>query len=269
VNRPEVHNFLLSFFSSLAADSGGTDIKPFLDLVLSLKSDLPLSIPLLRDLAGTNFSQGGLLWGRIDRLYLRLCRAQAELGRLDLKKAGAVQTAEKPVNLEDIVFNSIDFSRYRKINEKEFHSFYIEGLGDFDEAFYKKNYGLAGAEIRSLILDSYKKTEGTHKLQRENSLVLSVMRGLEISLDSSPLFFAGEILAELQSLSDFARGNKNQPKGEGMEKLYPLLVRNLDNVLITHSDGMTTKLFITEEGDLAGTFRPGNKPWTRVLIPGR
>jgi hypothetical protein len=86
------------------------------------------------------------------------------------------------------------------------------------------------------------------------------MRTLETSLDTQPLFSLEEITEELNRIPANYGGRENQ------EKIFSLLAASLDGVLFTHDDGMTTKLFITDKGELAGTFRPADKPWTRVLI---
>ena len=102
------------------------------------------------------------------------------------------------------------------------------------------------------------------------------MRTLETSLQTVPLFSAGEITGELEKLLDFLDGAKEKDRNSrehpgkakllpGMELLYILALLALDNVIITHEDGMTTKLFVSPAGDLSGTFRPGGKPWTLVL----
>jgi hypothetical protein len=92
------------------------------------------------------------------------------------------------------------------------------------------------------------------------------MRTLETSLESLPLFTRGEIQAELARLLGFVSDGKIRGYKD-TEPLYPLLVRTLDNVIIRHGDGMSTRLFISPKGELSGTFRPGDKPWTLVLIP--
>ena len=242
-----------------------TTLKPFLDLVSSLKKSLSLSIPLLRNFAAfctddtkTINSTEGILNKRIDRRYLRLCRIQDNLGGLDFKKASA------GASIEDFVFSQIDFSRYREIKEKTFKLLFREGLEDFDDAFYKKIFGHEKKEIQSVISLNYKEANGFYRLQRENPLILSVMQNLETSLESLPLFTAGEIRGELKELLDFIG---KSGKIQNTELLYPLLVYCLNGALITHDDGMTTKLFISPQGDLAGTFRPKDKPWTRTLIP--
>ena len=274
MNRLEVTRFLKSFFAGLkntAPGSKGTELKPFLDLVLSFRRGLPLSIPLLLDIAnltvpGTN-REAGLLKRRIDRRYRRLCRVQEELGRLDLKKAAPAVSGG--IALEDYVFSRIDFTRYRKIGEKEFESLFTEGPLDFGEAFFKKNFGLGMGEVQSLIEGSYKKADGVYSIQRETPLILSLMRTLETSLETSPLFTAQETEGELKKLLAFVGAETPMTKGEllpGMDLLYPLLVSCLDKVSIPHEDGMTTRLFISPPGDLSGTFLPEGKPWTLVLI---
>ena len=292
LNRIEVAQFLISFFSGIKAQQrlpqappAGTAIKPFLKLVLSLKRSLPVSIPLLTDLAalasaGSSGEAGiasssGVLGKRIERRYIRLCRIQEELGRLTRKKtasgdtgSSAGKTGSEGKVWEDYVFSQIDFSRYRKMEEKEFDALFPEGLHDFDETFFKKNFNRGSKEIQSVIEGSYKKTGGQYMLQRETPLVLSVMRTLETSLETSPLFTATEVGSELKNIFAFLDGSAEKNElPPGAELLYPLLVLSLDNIHIRHDDGMTTKLFIAEKGDLSGTFRPGDKPWTLVLIP--
>ena len=280
--RFEVKSFLQSFFDELidSKTAANVNVQPFLNLVFSLKKDSALSTPLLRELAvivkdreidlQKKDSAAGILIHRVDRYYYRLCRMQEELGRLDFKKAAPGASPE------DYVFSQINFSRYREVHEKDFEGFFLEGISDFDEAFFKENFSLAAEDVKLLIQRSYKKTDGQYNILRENSLILSVMRSLETSLESRPLLGAAEIDLELKNLLDFVNGaNRSLEKeqrspGAGFlysERLYSLLVLSLDNINITHDDGAKTTLFISDEGKLCGTFRPGNKPWTRVLIP--
>jgi hypothetical protein len=235
----------------------------FRNYILSLKRELGFSIPLLLELAARMEGSEGALKSRIDRRYLRLCRMSNELGQLDFKKA-AFGASPGVTTLEDYVFSLIDFSRYQEINEKKFDKLFFEGIKDFSDAFFKKNFGLDRLEIESVMERSYKKTNGFYKLQHESPLILSIMRTLEISPESSSLFFTKEIEEELNILLGFIGKNARLPN---TGQLYPFLVSSLDNVIITHEDGMTTKLFLTPQGDLAGTFRPNNKPWTLTLIP--
>ena len=282
LNRIEGTRFLGSFFTVLGKT--GTSIrkidpKPVFNFVVSLKRDLPLSVPILRELSalGTGRAsekEAAIIKRRLERVYLRMRRIQEELVHLDLKKAAA------GVSPEDFIFSRIDFSRYREIEASYFEALFLDGQDDFDETFLKKAFGLERKELKSIISEGYRKTEGFYKILKENPVILSVMRCLETSLENSPLFSAKEIEDELNNLMFFLEYSAGSRQGRGspqdgrnrlmpgMEKLYPLLVFSLDGVCITHGDGMETTLFITGQGELSGTFRPANKPWTRVLIPG-
>jgi hypothetical protein len=184
----------------------------------------------------------GLFRRRLDRRYARLCFIQEELGTLDFKKA------EGKSSFEDFVFSQTDFSRYREIPNAGFVFFTAEGLGDFEDSFFPKYFGIPRAGTLALIEGSYRKEGAVYRLVRENPLILSVMRTLQTSLELGPLIRPEEV--------------PEVPRG-----LFRDLVYKLDNRIITHEDGATTKLFISPSGDLSGTFRPGNKPWTLVLIP--
>ena len=239
-------------------------LKPFLDYVLSINESKGFyaSIPILRELTGmaVNAAQAetGPVKKRINRLYYRLCRLQEELGQLDLKKAKP--NVSLGLALEDFIFSNIDFYRYKEINENYYTKLFAEGLADFADGFLRENFNRSREEIKTLIETSYKKTEGVYKIENETPLILSVMRTLETSLETLPPFSFEEIIEELNRIPAKYGGRENQ------EKIYSLLVSSLDGVFITHDDGMATKLFITDSGELAGTFRPADKPWTRVLI---
>ena len=265
MNRLEISKFLESFFPALPLP--GEEIKPpqmealkaFLDIISSLKKTLPLSIPLLRDIAalnkdGSNFQ--GQICERINRRYLRLCRIQEELGRLDLKKAPPGTRAE------DYIFSQIDFSRYRKIDEKTFLSFFLEGLEDFTDVFFKNNFGSDKEKVKTTMEQSFLLQDGVYILKRDNPIILSIMRTLETSPESRQLFSAEEINEEINKLLEFMGGGKFTKQ----KLLYPLLVNSLDNKIICHEDGMKTKLSVSSNGNLSATFRPGDKPWTMVLI---
>jgi len=240
-------------------------LKPLFDLALAQ----PPSIPILRELAllstGTAPAEldAGPLKKGIHRRYLRLCRLQIELGRLDLKKA------TPGISFEDFIFSKINFFRYREIEEKYFITLFIEGLKDFDEVFYRRKLNIGKKEVQTLIDMNYKKTEGFYKIQRENPMVLSIMRTLETSLDDLPLFAPNEISGELTKLTRLASKSFSSFPAEIQNPytLFPLLVLSLDNTVIAHEDGMETKLVVSAEGNLEGLFRPDDKPWTRVLIP--
>ena len=203
---------------------------------------------------------------KIERRYFRLCRVQNDLGRLDFKKAAPGKNTGSAFgfSLEDFVFSQTDFSPYREIEEKHFEDFFLEGLSDFDDSFFTKNFSLDRGEVKSVIETSYKKNEVLYKIQRENSLILSIMRTLDTSLEETALFTPEEIQAEIEKLQDFAGENIILPE---IKTFFPLFVSSLANISVRHNDGMTTKLFVCGEGNLKGTFHPAGKPWTRVLIP--
>lgn len=201
----------------------------------------------------------------MERIYTRLCRLQEELGQLDLKKArlGATLSIDGYKTLEDFAFSSIDFSRYRSIPEKDFDKLFPEGLTDFDDSFFRENFRLGRGTIQTIIEKSYKKEDGTYQLKQESPLVLSLMRSLETSTKTVPLFTVADVAAELQKMPTA----QVPTAGIDAKQLYPLLVRSLDNMAFTHEDGTATRLFISAQGDLSGTFQPGGKPWTQALVP--
>ena len=275
LERIEIARFLKLFFAELekagrkTRPSDRVMLKPFQDLIVSLNRNIPL--PLLHDLAvlgthgnaaaaGVTGNTAGIITRRINRCHYRLCRIQDELEQLDLKKAAPAISSGTAV--EDYIFSQINFYRYREMDGEDFELLFPEGLADYDETFFKKNFGPGGKEIQTMIEKNYKKINGQYKLQQEHPLILSIMRTLETSLENLPLFTAREIGAELENLLQYTGTGGIQ----GAKLLYPLLVYSLDNTQITHKDGMATKLFISPQGDLSGTFRPRNKPWTRVLI---
>jgi hypothetical protein len=184
----------------------------------------------------------GLFRRRLDRRYARLCFIQEELGGLDFKQAKAGGS------FEDFVLNQTDFSRYREIPGSGFGFFTGEGLGDFEENFFPERFGISRCETLSLIERSYRKERAVYRLVRENPLILSVMRTLQTSLELGPLIRPEEV-------PGISPG------------LFRSLIYKLDNTTVTHEDGAATRLFIGPAGDLSGTFRPGNKPWTLILIP--
>jgi hypothetical protein len=236
-------------------------LRPFFDSILSLSGDLETRRDsLLRELAllAADAAEGetGPLRRRIRRRYARLCHVSGELSRLDFKKA------DSGVSPEDFIFSRIDFSKYREISEEDFETFFLGGFEDFDDTVFKKNFRAGRKGIQSLIEGSYKKKGGIYTLERANPLILSVMRTLDVCLEDLPLFTADEICDELKNIPGRSGGGRI-PEAE---TLFPLLVSILDGVSIPHEDGMKTRLFISVRGDLSGTFRPGNKPWTRVLI---
>jgi len=240
-------------------------LKPFLDYVLSIDENNPLyaSIPILRELTdmavNAERAETGPVKKRIHRQYYRLCRLQEELEHLDLKKAKS--SVSMGFTVEDFIFSHIDFSRYKEINENYFGKLFAEGLEDFPDAYLWINFRRHKEEIKDLIEKNYKKTEGVYRAKKESPLLLSVMRTLETSLDTVPPFSMDEVMEEQSRITTKYGGSGNK------KKIFWLLVSSLDGVVITHNDGMTTKLFVKDSGELAGTFRPADKPWTLILVP--
>ncbi|MCL2007444.1 MAG: hypothetical protein FWG77_05105 [Treponema sp.] len=230
-------------------------LTPVFDHVLSPEIKAISSFPILQEFAalsvGSKNTGQSIIINRIKRRYLRLCRVQEELSRLDFKNAKA------GVSPEDYVFSKIDFSRYREIHKGAYESLFLESLSDFSDTFLIENFGSGRDELRNLIENSYKKAESICVLIEEKPLIISLMRTLETSLDDMPLFSDEEIANEVKSLP---------PILQQIESIYILLVFCLDGLSITHKDGMITELFVSVDGNLSATFRPGGKPWTRVLI---
>jgi len=249
----------------------------FENIIAYGKSARP-SLPFLLDIADVAagnrraLSSPGPLKRRLERLYIRLCRLQEELSRLDLKRArlGAALSIDGYKTLEDFAFSSIDFTRYHAIVEKDFDKLFPEGLTDFDDSFFRKNFGLGRSALRIIIEKSYEKKDGAYRLRQESPLILSLMRALETSTAIVPLFTVTDIGTELQTLQaqmpppPHAAAHTSAPDAK---RLYSLLVHSLDNTAFIHDNGTETKLFISPQGDLSGTFQPGGKPWTQVLIP--
>ena len=148
------------------------------------------------------------------------------------------------------------------MDENDFDTLFPEGLSDYSEEMLTRNFSMKKQEIQNLIESSYKKEDGKYLMERENPVILSIMRALDISLEDMPLFTPEEILAEL---------NRNPASNAkpAIDTIFPLLVASLDSVFISHDDGMVTNLHLTEKGDLKGIFHPAGKPWTRILIPGK
>jgi hypothetical protein len=232
---------------------------PYLTLLLNLPGiacDAGPAIPLLRDLVSP--PGDGLIRQRLERRYMRLCRVQGDLGRLDFSKAKAGSS------FDDFIFSQTDFLKYQKIDEEKF-SFYSEGPEDYDDAFFIKNFKFNRKTAKEIITKCYKKENNTFTLNKANPVILSIMRTLETSLETLPLFTETEILNELKILYEFLEAG-SFPSGNAAG-FFRFLVQRLDKCSIIHKDGMETKLSVSIQGALKGTFRPGGKPWTLVLVP--
>jgi hypothetical protein len=220
------------------------------------------AIPLLRDLASLPALAGGLadslIKQRLERRYMRLCRVQGDLGRLDFSKA---KTGSSFI---DFVFSQTDFLKYQNIDEENF-PFYTEAPEDYNDDFFIKNFKINRKTAKESIIKSYKKENNTFTLTKANPVILAIMRTLETSLEMLPLFTEIEIVNELKTLYKFLEAGPFP--GGNAAGFFRFLVQRLDQCSIIHKDGMETKLSVSPEGALKGTFRPGGKPWTLVLIP--
>jgi hypothetical protein len=212
--------------------------------------------PLLVNL--TEMTKEGIIRDRLERRYRRLCAVSEELERLDFKKA-------KPgASFDDFVFESADFAFYQRIDEESFHLFYEAGLEDFSRPFFKNNFGIDRPGAGELLKNNFEKSGGFYHYQGKNllvqSLLLSILRTLRVSLEWVPLVGMEELTEELKRASlPGIPGNYPQ--------IFRFLILNLDHTTAPQRDGSVTTLFISPEGDLRGAFRPGNKPWTLTLIP--
>jgi hypothetical protein len=210
----------------------------------------------------------GLLGERLSRRYRRICFVQEELGKLDFSKA---QTGEV---LETFVFNHIDFSYYKIIEENVFSPLFIDGPEDFGEPFFEKTFRLNRGAVKKIIAGHYQKIGGLYYLRQENPLILSIMRSLHTSLDFLPLFSLEEIRGECAGLARIleARGLRGPGTFPALERkvptLFPCLIRALDGLSVAHEDGQKTGLSCAVWGEdlvLRGIFRPQGKPYTISL----
>ena len=230
-------------------------------------------LPLLWDAAALARREEprGPLRDRLERRRLRLLAVQGELGKLDFNK-------RRPgAPFADFVFEQTDFKAYEDIPGDRFCAFFEEGLEDFGDSFFVKNFGRSREETRNLIRRSYQPKEGRFCLRQDSPAagnpltrfpLLSLMRGLHTSLELAPLFTPEEFLKEALDFVNFSGGG-NPVFADLVRNLKPLfkaLVRRLDHTVFTQRDGTLTELFITPRGDLAGIFHPSGKAWTFTLI---
>jgi hypothetical protein len=198
-----------------------------------------------------------LIRRRIESRYRRIRFVHQELAKINATlRPGAVYGG----SFEDLVFSTIDFSVYRKIDAEEFSLLFDEGLTDFGETFYQKAFKTDRENIRKTIFRFYLKAGPFYVCRKTNPLILSIMRSLHTSLEFAPLLAA----------DDFA-GDSSSQAGQ-----YRAIIAALDGVVIRHDDGMETRLFTrnpktdakTEEKAAAlwGTFHPLGKAHTIPLL---
>ena len=193
---------------------------------------------------------------RLESRYRRILFVHKELAKIDraAKQAVSENAGNRTVpggSFEDFVFNRIDFSVYKKIDVDEFHLLFDEGLTDYPDAFYQKNFAMDCDDVRRIIMGAYIKAGPVCLCKTPGLLLLSIMRTLHTSLDFAPLLLAGET--------------------NGPAQLWRV-VELLDGQVIRHQDGMETKLFVSPEKSaaqspiLCGTFYPLNKACTMRLL---
>jgi hypothetical protein len=167
---------------------------------------------------------------------------------------GSLSGAAYDGSFEDLVFSTIDFSVYRKIDAETFSLLFDEGLEDFGESFYQKAFKTNRENIRETIFRFYLKVGPFYVCRKTNPLILSIMRSLHTSLEFAPLL----------APDDLAGDSAGQ---------YQAIITALDGVVIRHDDGMETRLFIRnpetkaeEKTALWGTFHPLGKAHTIPLL---
>ena len=218
---------------------------------------------------------------RIESRYRRLCFVHEELERLNalaklepaaqqetrthLKRqedscvdinvqqppAEARDSALANRSFEDFVFSRINFSVYRKIDTADFNLLFRDGLYDYEDSFYLKFFSMNREEVQKTIKESYVKAGPVYLCKKSGPLLLSIMRTVHTTLDFAPLLGVNEI------------ADREQIKA---------VAAILDGLIVSHDDGMETKLFIPHTAGsntalLCGTFYPLGKACTITLIP--
>ncbi|MDR3122490.1 MAG: hypothetical protein LBU16_01765 [Treponema sp.] len=228
-------------------------------------------MPVLSDIAALGNGAGpsrGIIRKRLDRRYARICVVYRELSKLDFTQA------RPGTGLEDMVFAQTDFNAYGKISQEDFNLFFVEGLDDFEDSFYKYNLMLDRAAVQRAISRWYTRAGDYYLYTGKNPLLLGIMRSLHTALDFAPLIRSGETLEETAVLIRFLQ-SKSALEEDALAALtqnplafFSALLRSLDKATVTHPDGMAATLFIQEGSDppvLYGTFRPEHRAHTIPL----
>jgi hypothetical protein len=249
-------------------------INKILKNLRSLPGEIVSKMPILAEIAGSFGNPEGSLQRRLDRRYARVCVVHSELNKLNFKNI-------KPgTGFDDFVFQQTDFDIYKQISAENFKLFYIEGLDDYSESFYKKNFIMGKENLKALIKRSYQQEGDSYfckTLNGEiNPLLLGIVRTLHTSLDFTPFVGREEMQVECAALIDFLQSCSAIDEGTaaslstGFPAIFDDLIRALDGVAVTHSDTMVTTLSVKAENNkpgLYGTFRPQNKAFTLPLVP--
>jgi hypothetical protein len=235
-------------------------------------------MPILTEIAdisiGKTAGPAGSLWKRLDRRYARVCVVHSELNKLNFRNA-------KPgTGFDDFIFQQTDFDFYKQISAENFVLFYIEGLDDYDESFYKKNFMMDREKLKALIGRSYSPAGDSYVCKtlngEVNPLLLGIVRTLHTSLEFLPLIGKEELHEETAVLIRFLQSRSAIDEetaanlSAGFPALFGGLLRALDGAVVTHLDTMKTTLSVKVENGkpaLYGTFRPGNKAFTIPLVP--
>jgi hypothetical protein len=257
---------------------GDLPVTSFLRILLDLPAEAVGETPVLRDIAelhadGGNAGTRGIIRRRLDRRYAGIRVVYSELSKLDFKKA-------KPgAGLDEFVFDQTDFDRYKKISREDFNTFFMEGLDDFEDSFYKTNFMIGREAVRKAIMRGYRPVREYYSCVEEgseagmmNPLLLGILRTLHTSLDFAPLIKPEEALRECEIIIRFLQ-SKSELGEDALKDLsgsFPLffagLLRSLNSVSVIHRDGMTTTLSVRDTPPvLYGTFHPSNKAHTIPL----
>jgi hypothetical protein len=168
--------------------------------------------------------------------------------------AGAAANSVAPLavpggSFEDLVFKNIDFSIYKKIEAEEFRLLFDEGLEDYNDDFFEDAFKMSREEVREIIISAYIKIGPFFVCKKSGPLLLSFLRTLQTSLEFAPILTAKDTESPEQ---------------------YSALIAALNGVVIRHSDGTETKLFVPPAAEhdpaLSGTFHPLGKAHTIALI---
>lgn len=253
-------------------------VRRFLRDLGRLPPDMMRRLPVLTDMAllvpGGNHAapipksgapSAGLLLGRLERRYRRICFVQRELERLDFSQT------RPGIAFDDLVLEQADFSMYRSLSAEEFSLFSGPGLEDYEDGFFQSTFELRRKAVAGIIGGAYDRearAEGPRFQLRDerflrNPLFLSIMRSLHSSLDFVPLFSREEIDGEWRALHralDACAVN-----AAGFSQFLSILIPALDGGGMVHRDGMRTEFSVQGES-LQGVFHPENKAYTMILL---
>jgi hypothetical protein len=260
-----------------------TMINRILKNLRNFPAETASKIPVLTEIADISAGKAAGLQGqgsrsllrkRLDRRYARVCVVHSELNKLNFKNA------RPGTGFDDFIFQQTDFDVYKQISAENFAVFFLEGLDDYDESFYKKNFMMDKEKLKALIGRSYAPAGDSYVCKtlngKINPLLLGIVRTLHTSLEFLPLIGKEELHGETAILIRFLQSHSavDEESAANLSAGFPALfggfLHALNGAVVTHLDTMKTTLTVkTENGKpaLYGTFRPGNKAFTIPLIP--